>query len=102
VLILIRTVTRVTGEKNLTPRNKMKIYEAGDSKCVMNGTTEANMQDMPSAAAIVSAGRHYTHHSLPRSAELPSVSLLRAVSHCLDNCWGFTLSIDGSLYKYSS
>jgi len=81
----------------------MKICEVGDSECVMKGTTETNMQDVPSAAAIVSAGMHFTHHSLPSSAELSSVPLLRAQPHsAMDNCWGFTLSIDGSLYEYGS
>jgi len=81
----------------------MKIYEAEDSECVMNGTTETNMQDVPSAAAIVSTRRHYTHQPLPKSAELTSVFLLRAKSHrAMNICWGFTLSNDGSLYKYSS
>jgi hypothetical protein len=59
----------------------MKICEVEDSDCVTKRTTETNMQGVPCAAAIVSAGRHYTHQSLPKSAELPSVSLLRAQSH---------------------
>ena len=81
----------------------MKMYELEDSECVMKGTTETNMQHVPCAAAIVSAGRHYTHQSLSKSAELPSVPLLRAQFHSvMDICRGFTLNADGSLYKYSS
>jgi len=74
-------------EKNLTPRDEMKIYETKDSECVTKGTTETNMQDVPSAAVTVSAG---THHSLPKSAELHSVPLLRArVSDCHGHLSGF-------------
>jgi hypothetical protein len=93
----------VSEEKYLTPRDEMKIYDPEDSECLTKGTTEANTQDVPSVAPIVSAGRHYTHQSLSKSAELPSVPLLRAQSHsAMDICRGFTLSTDGSLYKYSS
>jgi hypothetical protein len=56
----------VSEEKNLTPRDNMKIYDAEDSECVTKGTTETNMQDVPSAVVIVSAGRHYTHQSLTK------------------------------------
>jgi hypothetical protein len=93
----------VSEEKNLTPRDETKIYEIQDSDCVTKRTTETNMQDVPCAAAIVSAGRYYTHQSLTKSAELPSVPLLREQSHtAMDICRGFTLPTDGSLYKYCS
>ena len=81
-------------EKNLTPRDEMKIYEAEESECLTRRTTETNMQDVPCAATIVSARRHFTHQSLPKSAESPSVPLLCAQSHSAnDICRGFTLTV---------
>lgn len=98
VLILLQAVNWVNEAKYLTPRDEMKIYEKEDSEYIAKRTTETNTQDVPCAAAIVSAGEHYTH----QSAELLAVHLLRAHSHStIDICRDFTLSTDGSLYKYS-
>jgi len=60
------------------------------------------MQDVPCATVIVSAGRHYAPQSSTKSAELPSVPLLRAVSQSHEHLSGFRVPIDGFLYKYSS
>jgi hypothetical protein len=55
----LQAVNRVNEEKYLTPRDEMKIYEKEDSECTAKRTTETNMQDVPWAAATVSAEALY-------------------------------------------
>ena len=91
MLRLLQAVICVSEGKNLTPSDEMNIYDVKDTGCVARFTTGTNMQDVPCAAANVSAGRQALHTSvLTKVCKVAfSAPVAYRVSHCHWRLSGF-------------